>query len=139
MKRIMIIMAAMVCTMTVSAQFTVYEPVYVPRQQAPITRSNTYNPFTVYEPIGVPTPRVQKQVKTLTLKGYYKKADKGWVCAPIKVAITDDDVKLVGLKLSNQWAGVNAAVSEVSSLDPEIVRDNFNFKAYSSLVGTIYF
>lgn len=140
MKKILMLMAAMLCSISSFAQFTVYEPVYAPSRSTTSSR-NIYDPFTVYEPIlDTKQPPVQKQpkVQTLTLKGYYQKSGK-WLVTPIKVAISDDSVILTSVKSGQSWVTCNAAISEVNWLDPKIAQDNFTFKASYYMFGTIYF
>lgn len=45
----------------------------------------------------------------------------------------------LSFKSGNNWVTSNAQVSEVSGFDPEIVRDNFNYKASYYMFGTKYF
>lgn len=128
---------AMICSLSAFAQFTVYEPVIVP--STPSTSRSTYSPFTIYEPVYPNMPRRQApKEKVLTMKGYYQKSNE-WYVAPIKVVVSEDNVKLASIKVQNRWDTCNAAVYEVSAFDTETVRDNFNFKAFTTIVGYIYF
>ena len=128
---------AMICSFSAFAQFTVYEPVIVP--STPSTSRSTYSPFTIYEPVYPNMPRRQApKEKVLTMKGYYQKSNE-WYVAPIKVVVSEDNVKLASIKVQNRWDTCNAAVYEVSAFDTETVRDNFNFKAFTTIVGYIYF
>ena len=127
----------MICSLSAFAQFTVYEPVIVP--STPSTSRSTYSPFTNYEPVYPNMPRRQApKEKVLTMKGYYQKSNE-WYVAPIKVVVSEDNVKLASIKVQNRWDTCNAAVYEVSAFDTETVRDNFNFKAFTTIVGYIYF
>ena len=128
---------AMICCMSASAQFTVYKPVIVP--STPSTSRNTYSPFTVYEPVDPYLPqRKAPKEKVVTTKGYYQKSNE-WYVAPIRVVVSEDDVKLASIKVQNRWSSCNSAVLEVSAFDTETVRDNFNYKAFTTIVGYIYF
>lgn len=138
MKKIMILMVAIFCSVSALAQFTVYELSDMPSTTRSIP--NIYDPFTVYEPVYTnPQPRVQRpKPQFVTLKGYYKKGDE-WKVAPIRVMVQGEEIKLASVKSGNNWVTCNARVSEVSGFDPEIVRDNFNYKASYYMFGTIYF
>lgn len=142
MKKIMFLIAAMLCSISASAQFTVFEPVTVP--STPRTMPNIYDPysvpFTVFEPVyDRPQPRVQQpKPQFVTLKGYYKKGEE-WKVTPIRVMVQGDEIKLASVKSGHNWVTCNARVCEVSGFDPEIVRDNFNYKASYYMFGTIYF
>ena len=128
---------AMICSLSAFAQFTVYEPVIVP--STPSTSRSTYSPSPICEPVYPNMPRRQApKEKVLTMKGYYQKSNE-WYVAPIKVVVSEDNVKLASIKVQNRWDTCNAAVYEVSAFDTETVRDNFNFKAFTTIVGYIYF
>ena len=67
-----------VVSLTASAQFTVYQPVEVPRTTYP--PSPGYGtPFTIYEPVyGNPYQQMQQakpKMQEVTLRGYYKKGN----------------------------------------------------------------
>lgn len=139
MKKILILMTAMFCSINGFAQFTVYTPCN-PRSK---TRSDAYSPFTIYEPVSGTTPPVVQQPQTksqiITLRGYYKKVNEGWKCTPIRVAVIGDEITLVAVKNSNSWMSSKSAVYQVGWSDPDIIKDNFNFKAYCYGIGMIYF
>lgn len=143
MKKLFVIVVAMMASLTASAQFTVYKNVPDP------TRSSNYNPYRGYEtnpyrgyetnPYGnqyrsTPKPKA----KQYTLTGYYKKSD-GWYQTKIKISVSEDEVKLIGVKYGNNWAGCSSKVSEVGAFDSKEVQDNFNYKGYFTYLGTIYF
>ena len=137
MKKTILMAVAIICSLSAHAQFTVYEPLIVP--STPSTSRNIYSPFTIYEPVFPNMPRRQApKEKVITLKGYYQKTSK-WYVAPIRVVVTEDDVKLASIKVQNRWDICNAAVYEVSAFDTETIQDNFNFKAFTTIVGYIYF
>ena len=77
-------------------------------------------------------------MQEVTLKGYYKKGDD-WYYVPIRVGIIGDEVKLLSTKTKNGWMNCGTKASEVGAWDSEEIRENFNYKAFSSLYGTIYF
>ena len=122
------------------AQFTVYEPVYAPPSQS--TSPSYYDPFTVYQSVpygdGQYRRTPQPQAKKYTLTGYYKDT-RGWHQTQIRVSVSDDVIKLVGVKYGNNWCGCNSTVSEVGAFDTQEVKDNFNYKGYFTNFGTIYF
>lgn len=128
---------AMISSLSAFAQFTTYQPVIVP--STPTTSSGTFDPFTTYEPADPYLPaKKAPQKKVITIKGYYQKSDK-WYVVPIRVAVSDDDIRLASVKGQHIWISCNSAVYEVGAFDPEIIRDNFNFKAFATTFGTIYF
>ena len=122
------------------AQFTIYEPVYAPPSRS--TSPSYYDPFTVYQ--SVPDYDVQYRrapqptAKQYTLTGYYK-THEGWFRTQIRVSVSDDVIKLVGVKYGNSWCGCNSTVSEVGAFDTQEVKDNFNYKGYFTNLGMIYF
>ena len=128
----------MLMSITCYAQFTVFENVDVP------SRSSTtpdYGPFSIYEPVPygneqyrAPRPKAKQYVLT----GYYQDY-KGWHSTPIKVSISGDNAKLVGVKIGNNWFGCNSNISEVGAFDLQEIQENFNFKGYHPNVGSIYF
>ena len=130
-------------TMSASAQFTVYQNVDVPRTT--YTPSLGYgDPFTIYEPVYGPSYRryqqqpVRSKMKEVTLRGYYMKGDD-WYSTPIRVGIIGDEVRLLSVKMQNRWNNCGAKASEVGGFDAEEIRDNFNYKAFTTLYGTVYF
>ena len=130
-----------VVSLTASAQFTVYQPVEVPRIS--YTPSSGYGtPFTIYAPVYSNPYQGQQQAKPkrqeVTLKGYFKKGDD-WYYVPIRVGIVDDEVILLSTKTKYGWCNCGNKASEVGAWDSEETRDNFNYKAYSTLYGTVYF
>lgn len=139
MKKSLFIFVTLLMSLTASAQFTVYQNVDVPSRSS--TQSNNFNPFSVFESNPYnnqyrSTPRPQSKQYTLT--GYYKKTD-GWYHTQIKISITGDEIKLIGVKYGNNWAGCDSKVSEVGAFDTQEVKDNFNYKGYFTYLGTIYF
>ena len=127
---------------TASAQFTVYQSVEAPRRS--YTPSMGYGtPFTIYEPVyGNPYQQRQQQAKPkmqeVTLRGYYMKGND-WYYTPIRVGVIGDEVRLLSAKTQNGWSNCGSVASEVGAFDSEVVRDNFNYKAYSTLYGMVYF
>ncbi len=129
----------MVCSLTASAQFRVFESVTAPSTSMS-TSQGSYSPFVVFEPsVRTPQPRVQApKPQYVTLRGYYKKNEE-WYTVPIRVMVQGDVIKLASVKPGTYWVTCNTNVAEVSRFDPEVVRDNFNFKAYFYTLGSIYF
>lgn len=140
MKKIYIIISMMFVTVSSSAQFTVFHSVDVPR--ASYTPSMGYGtPFTIYEPVHVspyqhqtPKPKMQE----VTLTGYYKKGND-WYYAPIRVGVIGDEIRLLSIKTQHGWSNCGNTASSVGGLDAEEIRDNFNYKVFSTICGTIYF
>ena len=119
-----IVLVGLLVSVTASAQFTIYRSATVPER----TTSQDYSPFTIYQP-SLPVPQdyqstPQPKPTQYTLNGYYKKSDK-WYKTPIKVSILGDDIKLVGVKVGNNWSGCSSKVSEVGRFDTQEVQDNF--------------
>ncbi|MBQ5981357.1 MAG: hypothetical protein IJL54_04210 [Prevotella sp.] len=140
MKRLLFVCGMFIATMSAKAQFTVYQPVRVP--QTTNTPSMGYGtPFTIYEPVyGNPYQQQQAKPKMqeITLKGYYKKQDK-WHYTPIRVGVTNEEVKLLSVKTQYGWRNCGLKANDVGAFDTEEIRDNFNYKAYTTQYGTIYF
>ncbi len=130
-----------IAVMSANAQFTVYQPVGTPSRS--YTPSMGYGvPFTTYEPVyGTPYQQQQQakpRMQEVTLRGYYKKSD-GWYYAPIRVGVVGDEVILLSVKGQHGWSNCGNRAGEVGAWDSEEIRDNFNYKAYASSYGTIYF
>ena len=149
MKEMMIACCMLFCTVTASAQFTVYQSAEVPQRS--YTPSMGYGvPFTIYEPMEVVPRRsyshqdqyqqqpAQPKVQEMTLKGYYKKGSD-WYYTPIRVGIIGEEVRLLSVKQQSSWSNCGSVASEVGAFDPEEIRDNFTFKAYSIQYGNVYF
>lgn len=142
MKKLLFICSMVVVSLTASAQFTVYQNVEVPQRS--YTPSLGYGiPFTVYEPVYGNSYQQRRQqarpkMQEVTLRGYYKKGDD-WYYVPIRVGIIGEEVKLLSTKTKNGWMNCGNKVCEVGAWDSEEIRDNFNYKANSTLYGTIYF
>lgn len=141
MKKILFASMMLLGAMSANAQFTVYQPVEVPRTTS--TPSMGYGtPFTIYEPLyGNPYQRQQQarpKMQEVTLRGYYKKG-RSWYSMPIRVGVIGEVVKLLSVKTKQGWSNCGNKASEVSAWDSEEIRDNFNYKAFSSLYGTVYF
>jgi len=150
MKKMMFACCMLLGTVTASAQFTVYQSAEVPQRS--YTPSMGYGvPFTIYEPIEVAPRRsyyshqdqyqqqpAQPKMQEMTLKGYYKKGND-WYYTPIRVGIIGEEVRLLSVKQQSSWSNCGSVASEVGAFDPEEIRDNFTFKAYSIQYGTMYF
>ena len=139
MKKIIFASMMLIGTMSANAQFSVYQPAEVPRTT--YTPSPGYGtPFIIYEP-AYSSPYQQQakpKMQEVTLKGYYKKGND-WYSTPIRVGVIGEEVRLLSTKTQYGWSNCGNKASEVSAWDSEEIRDNFNYKAYSSLYGTIYF
>ena len=142
MKKFLFVCCMMAVTMTASAQFTVYRSIYSTPQQS-YTPSPGYGvPFSTYQPSRnsyyqqqPARPRMQE----VTLKGYYKKGDD-WYYTPIRVGVIgDEEVRVLSVKTQHGWMNCGNVASSVGAFDSEVVRDNFNYKAYTTIYGTIYF
>jgi hypothetical protein len=78
-------------------------------------------------------------MQEVTLKGYYKKGDD-WYYTPIRVGVIgDEEVRVLSVKTQHGWMNCGNVASSVGAFDSEVVRDNFNYKAYTTIYGTIYF
>lgn len=141
MKKILFASMMLIGTMSANAQFVVYQPAEVPRTS--YTPSPGYGtPFTVYEPVyGNPYHQQQQAIpkmQEVTLKGYYKKGND-WYSMPIRVGVIGEEIRLLSIKTQYGWSNCGNKASEVGAWDSEEIRDNFNYKAYSTLCGTVYF
>jgi len=77
-------------------------------------------------------------MQEMTLTGYYKNSN-GWNSMPIRVGFVEDRAILLSVKQNGYWSNCGAVASEVGGFDSEEVRDNFTYKAYGLMVGTVYF
>ena len=140
MKKILLVFGMLMSMVAANAQFTVYESVGIPQStRRPSMGYGT--PFTIYEPVfgDEYTPRrTAPRMQEVTLTGYYEDY-KGWHSTPIRVGVTGDQVKLLSIKTQYGWSNCGSVASEVGGFDAEVVRDNFNYKAFSSGFGTVYF
>ena len=140
MKKILFASLMLFGAMSANAQFTVFQPVDVP--QTSYTPSSGYGtPFTIFEPV-YSNPYQQQQARPkmqeVTLRGYYKKGND-WYYTPIRVGVVGDEVRLLSTKTQHGWSNCGNKASEVGVFDTEEIRDNFNYKAYTTLFGTVYF
>lgn len=141
MKKILFASMMLFGAMSANAQFTVYQSVEVP--QTSYTQSSGYGtPFTIYEPVYSNRYRQQQQVRPkmqeVTLKGYYKKGND-WYYVPIRVGVIGEEVRLLSIKTQYGWSKCGNKANEVGAWDAEEIQDNFNYKAFSTLCGTVYF
>jgi hypothetical protein len=142
MKKLFFVCCMIVVSLTASAQFTVYQPLEVPRTS--YTPSPGYGvPFSTYEPVySDPYLQMQQQSRPkmhqVTLRGYYKNGSD-WYYTPIRVGIVGDEVILLSTKTQYGWSNCGNKASEVGACDSEEIRDNFNYKAYSNIYGSVYF
>ena len=142
MKKIIFASMMLLGTMSVNAQyFSVFRSVDVPRESnAPSTGYGV--PFSVFEPVYTDSYRQRQQPKPkmqeVTLRGYYKKGND-WYHMPIRVGVIGEEVRLLSIKTQHGWSNCGSTASEVGVWDSEEIRDNFNYKVYSTLCGTIYF
>ena len=141
MKKILFASMMLIGTMSANAQFVVYQPAEVPRTT--YTPSPGYGtPFSIYEPAcGNPYHQQQQarpKMQEVTLRGYYKKGEE-WYHMPIRVGVIGEEVRLLSIKTQHGWSNCGNKASEVEAWDAEEIRDNFNYKAYSTLCGTVYF
>lgn len=141
MKKILFASMMLFGAMSANAQFTVYQSVEVP--QTSYTQSSGYGtPFTIYEPVYSNRYRQQQQVRPkmqeVTLKGYYKKGND-WYYVPIRVGVIGEEVRLLSIKTQYGWSKCGNKANEVGTWDTEEIQDNFNYKAFSTLCGTVYF
>ena len=153
MRKLLFICSMMVASLTAFAQFLVYRSAETPNQS--YTPSPGYGtPFIIHSPApsvsyqpyysGAPSQVHQYQQPTppkmqqVTLKGYYKKGND-WYYTPIRVGVVGDEVRLLSTKTQHGWSNCGNKASEVGVFDTEEIRDNFNYKAYTTLFGTVYF
>jgi hypothetical protein len=77
-------------------------------------------------------------MQEVTLKGYYKKGDD-WYYTPIRVGVVGDEVRILSAKTQYGWINCGAIANDVGAWDAEEIRDNFNYKVYTTIYGIIYF
>ena len=141
MKKVLFVCSMLVATLTASAQFTTFRSIYSTPQQSYTPSPGYGTPFTIYEPVyGNPYQQQQARPKMqeVTLRGYYKKGND-WYYMPIRVGVIGEEVRLLSIKTQHGWSNCGNKASEVGAWDSEEIRDNFNYKAYSTLCGTVYF
>ena len=141
MKKIFFASMMLFGTLSANAQFTVFQPVDVP--QTSYSPNSGYGvPFTIFESVyGNPYQQQQRarpKMQEVTLRGYYKKGND-WYYMPIRVGVIGEEVRLLSIKTQHSWSNCGSTASEVGAWDSEEIRDNFTYKAYSSLCGTVYF
>ena len=122
MKKILFTSMMLLGAMSANAQFTVYQPIYEPTYASPYRQQQQARP----------------KRQEVTLKGYYKKGND-WYFLPIRVGIIGEEVTLLSIKTQNVWSNCGSKASAVGGFDSEEIRDNFNYKAFTSIYGTIYF
>lgn len=140
MKKLFIALIALLSSLSASAQFMTYEPLYGGGSSRSYS-SGSQGSFLIYEPQIYDAPRrvqPREQTKTYAVTGYYQDRNQ-WKTVPCKLVIAGDDVKAVTYKTQHGWFNATGKFSEVSAFDPEEVRDNFNYKVWTSTYGTIYF
>jgi len=158
MKKFLFVCCMMVVSMTASAQFTVYRSIYSTPQQSYTPSSGYGVPFSTYQPYQSSSYRnpyqegyrveqsqtyqqqpARPRMQEVTLKGYYKKGDD-WYYTPIRVGVIgNEEVRVLSVKTQHGWMNCGNAASSVGAFDSEVIRDNFNYKAYTTIYGTIYF
>lgn len=77
-------------------------------------------------------------MQEVTLRGYYKKGSD-WYSTPIRVGVIGEEIRLLSTKTQYGWSNCGNKASEVGAFDPEVIRDNFNYKVFTTIYGTIYF
>lgn len=107
-----------------------------------------YNVFTPYE-----DPRSAQSAPIQQTYGYIK-SSSGWVRVNIQVRVSEYSVTVVAYKQKNNsgydqyyntyggnnWIKCNASAQEVTSFeDGRVAANNFDYKAYVTGLGTIYF
>lgn len=145
----MLVCSMLLGTLTASAQFTVYRSAEDQSYSA-YTPSMGYGvPFTVYRPAEVePYYYGQQQYQQrqparpkmheVTLRGYFKKGNN-WYYMPIRVGVIGEEVRLLSVKQQSGWSNCGSVASQVGAFDSEVIRDNFNYMAYSTQCGMVYF
>lgn len=138
MKKLFVLCSMLLCTISSSAQYTVFQPSNTPSQ--PYSPSPGYGiPFATYEPVqGYQQQQVKPRMQQVTMRGYYKKGGD-WCYAPIRVGFVEDKVILLSIKTQYGWQNCESNAKDVGAFDSEEIRDNFNFKAYTMIRGMVYF
>lgn len=77
-------------------------------------------------------------MQEVTLRGYYKKGND-WHSTPIRVGVIGEEIRLLSAKTQYGWSNCGNKASEIGAFDPEVIRDNFNYKVFTTTYGTIYF
>ena len=155
MKKLFLVCGMLIAAMSAKAQFTVYQPYNAPSSSS-YTPSPGYGaPFTIYRP--APSVSYQEQyqqsypqqyqqprqsskprMQELTTKGYFKKSGE-WYYVTIRIGVIGDEIKLLSTKSGSGWSNCGSMASAVGAYDSEEIRDNFTYKAYTYLYGTVYF
>ena len=143
MKKILFVCSLLIGCVSANAQFTRYRSAPDVAPRTPQVPSLGYGvPFTHYEPAYGTTYQQQQparpRMQEVTLRGYYKNGND-WYYTPIRVGVAGEEVKLLSIKSQHGWMNCGSTATEVGGWESEEIRDNFNYKAYSSLYGTVYF
>ena len=148
MNKLLFVFILLLAAKSVNAQFLVYQSVDVPHSSSYTPSMGYGTPFTIYEPVYVETYRPQQQqryqqpakprMQQVTLRGYYRKGEN-WYSTPIRVGVSGEEIILLSIKTQNMWSNCGNRVSEVGAYDPEVIRDNFTYKVFTTIYGTIYF
>ena len=143
MKKLMMIFAVQLVTMTVSAQvpFVKYNPVIVDNNGNRVnTDGSSYNQnynnqdYNSYNQYQQSTPKYQ------TVRGYYySRSNDDWYSILARIEITKYRIRLVGTKGRFGWDECNYQVHELSPSEPQYIRDNFSYYALTSRFGRIHF
>mgnify|MGYP006916142750 CR=1 FL=1 len=140
MKKMLLAAVAALCSLSASAQFMTYEPLYGGGSSQSYSSGNQ-RPFLIYEPMIYDAPRRAQprvQTKTYAVTGYYQDRNQ-WKTIPCKLEVAGDEVKSVSYKTQHGFFPATGKFCEVGGFDPDVVRDNFNYKVWTTTYGTIYF
>lgn len=143
MKRLMLIGAVMMMSLSTSAQFTTFEPVIVDRNGNRVqmnSSNNSYNNYYNTTPYNYGTPQRQQQqpAQVISTRGYYIKNNQ-WNSVLIRVKVVGEDVYVVGIKRqATGWSNSSSKASSTQFMQQEI-RDNFDYYVGDYVYGNIYF
>ena len=138
MKKFLFLCSMLLCALSSSAQYTVFQPSNAPGQS--YTPSPGYGiPFATYEPMyNNQQQQAKPRMQQVTMRGYYIKGGD-WYYTPIRVGFVEDKVILLSIKTQYGWQNCQSTAKDVGAFDSEEIRDNFNFKAYTMIRGMVYF
>lgn len=129
MKKVTILMFMLISMINVHAQapFTTYTPVTpgysAPRQQSQDEQLQTVTAYFVnqrgaFEKIGIKVNVVQPQIgrRQVYVRAYYNRS-------------------------YSMWSSMNSSATEITSYsnEPDVIKENFDYKCYVPNIGTVYF
>lgn len=141
MKKI-VLMSLFVClSAAMHAQFTDYTPVIIDESRS------SGNHSMGYPNLNIPRQRTQQQENLQTITAYYVNSRGAFQKIRLKVSVTAGTVgeqitvKAYYNSTYNMWSSTSARATEITSYGPEpdVIKENFDYKCYILNIGNVYF